>query len=350
MRQTQGGGVVMSVVQRVDVGGPAGAAGGASQTLIHDARGPRPSAWTHGAIALLVLALAYGLLQNGRWISGTDTGYYLSIVKTIATGKGYTFNGGPVKLIPPLWPAVLAGAMKLSSSFWFLNLLPMAGMLLAAGLWYCAMSRFTTTRRAAMTVVVTGLLFYTYMSAVQLRTEALFCAALAGAVLLSLQISEGRGGAWRLILLCVLMSTLVLTRWVGLSAWALLAAALLGGRNLKAPTLDRAFVMVGVTLAVAIGTFFTARLVLKNVGAKPETDYSAIDLTPAEKKSGKIDREDMDVVGTGGGPIQSVWTGKGFVDVIRSFLYSGKWVSGLVWMPAYIGVTDWKIGLVTNAV
>lgn len=340
----------MSLLQRTGEAGSPAALGGREVPLAALAHGKNPGAWKQGAIALLILAVAYGVLQNGRWVSGTDTGYYLSIAKNLVVGKGYTFNGGPVKLIPPLWPLVLAAAMKISTSFWFLNLMPMAGMLMAAGLWYRVLLRLTTPRRAAITVVVSGLLFYSYMSAAQLRTEALFCAALAGATLLAMQVSEGKGGAGRVGLLCALVSALVLTRWIGITAAAVVAAALLSGRKLTQPTIERGWVLAGVTLVVATLTFFTARLVLQNLGDKPEMDYNTIDLSPAERKSGKVDREDMDVVGSGGGPIQGVLTGKGFVAGARSFMNAGKWVSGLVWMPAYIGVTDRKIGLVTNAV
>src|SRR5688500_10447884 len=176
----------MSVVERTGASEPSLAIA-PQAARVGDERG----AWRPGLIALLILAVAYGCLQNGRWVSGTDTGYYIAVAKNLALGEGFMFNGGPVKLIPPLWPLTLSVVMRLSTSFWVLNLLPLMGMLVAAACWFGVLRRLMTPMRAAIVVTVSGLLFFSYMSSVQLRTEALFCPALAAAVLLAMHVAEG---------------------------------------------------------------------------------------------------------------------------------------------------------------
>ena len=68
-------------------------------------------------------------------------------VRHLVLGKGYAFNGEPVAILPPLWPIVLAGAMKISTRWWFLKLVPMGCMAGFLGISYWVLLRFTTPRR-----------------------------------------------------------------------------------------------------------------------------------------------------------------------------------------------------------
>ena len=68
-------------------------------------------------IGVAILAVVYLLLQNGKWCSGPDTAFYISVARNLALGRGFNFNGAVVGRIPPLWPAVLAAGMKVSTSF-----------------------------------------------------------------------------------------------------------------------------------------------------------------------------------------------------------------------------------------
>src|SRR5437867_4331945 len=92
--------------------------------------------WKYWLIGMGILAVAYLLLQNGKWVSGPDTAFYVSVARNLALERGFNFNGAVVGRIPPLWPAVLGAGMKVSTSFAFLNLLPMIFLLGGMGVWY----------------------------------------------------------------------------------------------------------------------------------------------------------------------------------------------------------------------
>src|SRR5678815_1689521 len=85
---------------------------------------PRPDV-KYWLIGTAILAVAYLLLQNGKFVSGPDTAFYNSVARNLALGRGFNFNGAVVGRIPPLWPALLAAGMKVSGSFALLNILPM---------------------------------------------------------------------------------------------------------------------------------------------------------------------------------------------------------------------------------
>src|SRR3954468_25013111 len=126
--------------------------------------------WTYWSIGMVILGVAYVLLHNGKWQSGPDTAFYISVARNVASGKGFVFNGAVVGRIPPLWPAVLAAGMKVSTSFAFLNWLPMIFLLGAMGVWYWVLRRLSSARGALAGMVLSGILFFTYSASMQLRT------------------------------------------------------------------------------------------------------------------------------------------------------------------------------------
>src|SRR5262245_34928361 len=79
--------------------------------------------------AVGILLTMYLLLANPYWVPGGDSEVYTAIARNLAAGKGYTFNGLPVSMVPPGWPWFLAAAMKISPTFLFLKLLTMSCML-----------------------------------------------------------------------------------------------------------------------------------------------------------------------------------------------------------------------------
>src|SRR5205814_4501665 len=153
--------------------------------------------WKYCLGAVGILAVVYLLLQNGRWVSGPDTAFYISVARNLALGRGFIFNGAVVGRIPPVWPSVLALGMRISTSFAFLNLLPMVCLLGGMSVWFWVLRRLTSARGALMGTVLSGILFFTYTSSIQLRTEGLFCLVFGPAVLLGMQIGEGKSLAWR---------------------------------------------------------------------------------------------------------------------------------------------------------
>src|SRR5271168_4766163 len=94
--------------------------------------------------ALLALAAILLPLQNRYWVPGGDSEAYLSVARSLALGHGFRFNGQPVSMFPPGWPAVLAAVLHFSTAFLTLKLITMSCMAaaLAAAYWICR--RFTS--------------------------------------------------------------------------------------------------------------------------------------------------------------------------------------------------------------
>lgn len=143
----------------------------------------------------LVLLVVYGLFQNGQWVpGGGDDAYYLAIARNMATGEGYFWKQMPVLAIPPGWPAVLAFLMQVSTSFAFLNLVLMSMCVGAACVWYFILRRFTSPLGAWLVILLAGTLFEWHRFSFTFYSESLFFLLFAVALLLAMQISEGRGG------------------------------------------------------------------------------------------------------------------------------------------------------------
>jgi hypothetical protein len=290
---------------------------------------------------MLVLALAYLLLQNGHWIPGTDTSFYISVSRNVAMGKGFVFNGGPVGKIPPLWPATLALAMRISTSFWFLNMIPTVALIAAAGFWYWVLRRLASPIKCFWSVVLSGLLLFCYTGAIQLRTEAMFCLAFAPSLLLAMQIAEGRPIAWRLPLMLTLVAMAVGVRWAGaVTAFVVGAAAISRPRQ---GAWNRRWTTLALIAVVAAGSFAGCRLLLKYVFPPPVMEW-----TDAEDRRGRHLGEDTDFIASSGPEMQKIFGEKGIRMMAQSLANSGKWVSSLFWFPLYLGVTNSKVGIFTN--
>jgi hypothetical protein len=308
-----------------------------SMTAREDSPGARCE-WRYCLAGVAILGVAYLLLQNGKWVSGPDTAFYISVARNLALGRGFIFNGAVVGRIPPLWPAVLALGMKISTSLWLLNLLPMIGLLGGAAVWYWVLRRLTSPRGALWGVVLSGILFFTYTSSIQLRTEGLFSLVFAPALLLAMQIGEGKSLAWRLPALLILCIGMVMTRWAGLAAWAVVGAAIMSG---KRPVSVGRWVALLASFVVVVGTFGLTRFILSTLPPPPRTW-----VMESGKKGPKIPDEDTE----GTVKMQSLLTPRGLKSTLLSMANSGKWMSSLMWMPMYMGVTHGMVGIATNII
>ena len=182
------------------------------------------------AIALLGCALIFGLLINGHWVRSGDGEVYLGIARNLAVGQGYRFNGQPVATLPPLWPVVLAGAMKISPSFAFLKLIPLFSMIGFLACSYWIMLRFTTPARSAAVVLLTAILAQVFPLSIYFLSDALFSLMACAALLLAMQINEGRATLLRAIAMILLAAASVAVRWNGVLWWPMIAAAILRGQ------------------------------------------------------------------------------------------------------------------------
>ena len=221
------------------------------------------------------LTVAYLLLQNGYWVRGGDGEVYLAIGRSLLRGEGFVYNGNPVGLVPPGWPAILAAAMWVSPAFGFLKLIPMASLLIFYACMYRVGRRFAGPAACAIAVGMTAFLYPILPLSFWFHSDGAFCGIAGLALLLAVQVGEGRDGWGRIALCCGLMAASISVRWQGLIWWPLIAGAIMTGRHPKrffraapadrnpARRLDRQWVAVGVTLLVTLATFVALRHMLR---------------------------------------------------------------------------------------
>ena len=64
--------------------------------------------WRSWLLTMSLVATLYLLCANPYWVPGGDSELYIAIARNLATGEGYLFNGQPVGMVPPGWPALMA--------------------------------------------------------------------------------------------------------------------------------------------------------------------------------------------------------------------------------------------------
>jgi len=272
-----------------------------------------------------VLVLLYAICQNGQWVpGGGDGAYYLAIARNIATGQGYHWNGMPVVMVPPGWPAVLAGLMRVSGSFAFLGVALVAFCVGAACAWYYVLRRLTTPLRAIITVAVAATLFEWHRFTFTFYSESLFFLLCALAVLLAMQVNEGRPGAWRIAALVLLSGGMVAVRWSGLLMVALVAAVLVGGR--LRPVLSRKRLAIVLVVAVSAGTFVVTRWALQSCASRS---------IAAEHDEGT--RARMTTALSVGARQVDLALGAGRVGYVGRLVNAGHLLTTLFWPPTIVG-------------
>lgn len=184
---------------------------------------------TVGWFLLLGLIAIFALLQNPFWVRAGDSEVYLVLARSLIQGHGLRFNAQPVGLVPPGWPLLLAGMMKVSPVFAVLKLEQL--LMVAVGLWlyFFTLQQLVPTRWAVGSILLTALLPAHFRLTYQFLGEGMFCVISGLAMLLALRINRQNAGVWSiaaLALLCVLGLT---ARWTMVLFWPILAALLLRG-------------------------------------------------------------------------------------------------------------------------
>ena len=96
---------------------------------------PRLGHWRSTLLVAVVVLAAYLLLLNPFWTPGGDSELFIAAARSIVRGEGYTYNGKIVRIAPPAWPYVMAGAMWISPTFLMVKLVTLA---LMASAWVMA--------------------------------------------------------------------------------------------------------------------------------------------------------------------------------------------------------------------
>ncbi len=290
---------------------------------------------------LVILGVLYGLLLGPQWSAGPDTAYYMSIARSIAIGRGVEFNGGTVGRAPPGWSFVLAGLLRISSSFIFLGACNLLMMLGSAAAWYRVLRRIVPPARACAVVLLSGILYWWYCSTVQLRTEALFCVIFAPVVLLALQVAEGRTAWWRIGLLLLGCTAMILVRFAGLTAVAVVVAALLT----RLTQTRRTSLIVAVAVVVVTGaSFLGARKLITDILPRyivPRAHMGAA--IPGVQALDAFDHDDS------APPVMtSVLGGGKIMGYVARAASGGQWLAGYLWMPLHAADSNARAAMVVN--
>ena len=75
------------------------------------------------AIVMVVLAAMLAGHVSTSWHASPDSALYMGLARSLIAGDGYTFNYAPHAMVPPLFPLIVAGEMKLfGESYLALNI------------------------------------------------------------------------------------------------------------------------------------------------------------------------------------------------------------------------------------
>ena len=125
----------------------------------------------------------------------------------------------------------MAGVMRLTPYFLPLKLLAMSCMLASLAIGYCIVRRFLSPSKAACVILLTAVISHVYQASYWLTSESCFCLASGAALLLAMQIAEGRRQPWRIALLLLLCAGALMIRWAGVLSGMLVVAALLSPKQ-----------------------------------------------------------------------------------------------------------------------
>jgi hypothetical protein len=104
-----------------------------------------------GLVLAAIVVLQFLLVVNNSWKATPDSALYLELGESLATGRGYVFNGEPHTYVPPGFPAIIAfGARFFGESFLTYRMLMALIGLLTAGAGYLLVFRLCGTDAAIL--------------------------------------------------------------------------------------------------------------------------------------------------------------------------------------------------------
>jgi hypothetical protein len=301
----------------------------------------RRTRWRWLMFAIVPVALLYLLLQNDYWVPGGDSEVYLAIARNLVHGKGYTYNGEPVAMIPPGWPIVLAGLMLIWPTFAFIKTAMMIFMLGSLVLAYFVLLRLMSPKLAALSVLLAGILHPLYPLTLWTHSESLFCLLAWASLLLACRVAEGKCGWFGVGSMVLLTSAAAFVRWTGLIQVVLILSVLLSHGRWRGVGGWRPVIAAGCALSFTCLTFLVTYQTLK---------LTPDELSRARAVGGAMDREDatvemhpttfpinaeasvVRVVDTSGSGTRSLTS-----EYANRLGNAGKWYAWLFWYPFRFG-------------
>ncbi|MEA2710964.1 MAG: Dolichyl-phosphate-mannose-protein mannosyltransferase [Phycisphaerales bacterium] len=281
-------------------------------------------------ILILSLLILYGLLQNPYWVPAGDSELYTAAARNMARGDGYTFNGQPIAIIPPGWSWIMSMVMRVTPYFLPLKLLAMTCMIGSLLCGYWIVRRFVSPIQALSVILLTAILSHVYQATYWLISESSFCLATSAAILIAMQIAEGRKQWWRVVLLLLLCAAAVTIRWAGVINMVLIVAVLLDKQ--WRPRLTTPWVSALLVIAITTGTLMAWRDGLRGT---PEQVAAASDaVTGSGEEMTTVTTSDESAPQTGAAD-QAAKTYQLFPtgSYADRFLNWGRWFSYLYWQP-----------------
>ena len=302
----------------------------------------RTNGWAWRLACVTLLCVYVSTVPRLWQCEGVDEIEYLSLAHSLAHGQGYTCDGEPHVLYPPLYPVLLSAVMRFDAGAWrwmyaMNGLLGALGMIAGAS-WL--RSRFGTAGAVGGWMAI--LSYYSWSFSVRyLLAEPLFLAVSVPSLILTTHLLEEKKASplkWSLAGICTLLAVMTRSGAVALVGGLLIAAIIHCVRRRT-----RTAVLV-LLLVMVSGTLFPVAWELRGRALNPNATesygrWATKFLGLSSEKSGMIASSLGE--GTSG---ETTWAGR----IIQSGVRCGRYVFSVVREPvnfAPAGLLIWGLVL-----
>ncbi len=206
-----------------------------------------PRRW-HLLLAAACIVAVYLAGVTDKWWPTSDSAMYLGLGRSLAEGRGYTFNGEVHGFVTPGLPMILAGLRRFfGEAYWAPNLFVTVCGLATLMMVFGFISK-AADRRTALAVVLCCAFSYTfYFNSHRILTDMPFmmlCWAM-----LCMTARTIRGSLWWLVVVMVLVFTALAVRAPGVLVFGAMAIGLLFDQPKKSSFRKRVFLAAGILVA-----------------------------------------------------------------------------------------------------
>ena len=182
--------------------------------------------WYVKVLLAAVFAVYCGLAAPERITSPADSALYVGLARNMISGAGYSWNYEPHKMVPPVYPAMVAGVMSVfGENYLAINLLSTVAAFLAfLGTWALIEEFSGDFRMGATVAVLCGSTVVFFIAASSTLTDMVYTALALFALLAGWRWIRDTGILSPSGVACILLSAMVcLTRYIGVAVIAAVA-------------------------------------------------------------------------------------------------------------------------------